>query len=193
MRVRLSADTSSAVRVARLASQQTTLVLAIGGALAGVIGGLAMAGVGALFAVSLGHDVWYTAKQISSLVFGHSVLDQPGMAAGPVIVGSIIHLLLSAIFGAVYAVLSCKVLKLTTSYGAPMIGGMVYALAIWLLAYYLALPILDPTLLAIYSPLFIIQNIVFGTVLGLSYGALRGENHWEYTTARTTAPAPGSE
>src|SRR5215510_9634623 len=68
-------------------------IVGLGGAVAGLGGGLAMMVVGAIISVSLGGDIWLESKQIASVVFGPAAVAQPGFVAGPVIVGTLLHLL----------------------------------------------------------------------------------------------------
>jgi uncharacterized membrane protein YagU involved in acid resistance len=83
--------------------------------------------------------------------------------------GTVIHLGLSALFGLIFGFLSCRVLKLTTDFGLPLLTGMIYGMLIWMLAYFIVLPQLDSALLDTYVPAYIIQHIVFGIVTGLLY------------------------
>ena len=66
-------------------------IVGLGGAVAGLGGGLAMAIVGAIISASLDGDIWLEAKQIAGVVYGPAVAAQPGFAAGPVIVGTLLH------------------------------------------------------------------------------------------------------
>jgi uncharacterized membrane protein YagU involved in acid resistance len=160
------------------------------GAVAGLVGGVAMAVVGALIATAMSTDIWLTPERIAALVFGPVAAATPGFDAAPVIVGSLLHLALSALFGAVYALLISKVLRVTTEYGAPVVGGLVYGLLIWLVAYFIVLPVLNPLLLDVYAPSFIIQNLVYGTVLGLVYMVVRPETYSYFVRSREAANAP---
>jgi hypothetical protein len=44
---------------------------------------------------------------------------------------------------------------------------------LWLLAYFVFFPVMNPALMRIYAPDFIIQNITYGIVLGALYSWLR--------------------
>lgn len=143
------------------------------GALAGLAGGLAMALVGALIAAGRGDSIWRTPKQIAAFLFGTSSLSNPGFDLAPVLAGSLLHIALSMVFGVAYAVIISRVLGVTTEYGAPVVGGLVYGLLIWMIAYFVVAPLFNPALLDAYAPSFIIQNLVYGTAVGLAYMALR--------------------
>jgi hypothetical protein len=63
--------------------------------------------------------------------------------------------------------------------GMPVLLGMIYGLLIWLMAYYIVLPVVNPALLSTYTPSFIIQNIIFGVVTGLFYASIRPDPYHE--------------
>src|SRR5258708_3833967 len=52
-------------------------IIGLGGAVAGLGGGLAMALVGAIISASLDGDVWLEAKQIATVVYGPAVATVP--------------------------------------------------------------------------------------------------------------------
>ena len=62
-------------------------IVGLGGAIAGLGGGLAMAVAGAIISASLNGDIWLEAKQIAGVLYGPAAAAQPGFVAGPVIVG----------------------------------------------------------------------------------------------------------
>jgi hypothetical protein len=69
----------------------------LGGALAGLVGGLAMTIGAALLAGSYGYDIWFQLKAIASLALGPAAIMQAGFVAGPVLVGLAIHLAVAAL------------------------------------------------------------------------------------------------
>src|SRR5207253_1528484 len=100
---RMSLSTSP-MRNSRSAVTRLPDVIGLGGALAGLAGGLAMAVVAALIAASMGQDIWHEAKGIAAIVYGPAALAAPGFDLGPVLVGSLIHLLVSALLGAIFGI-----------------------------------------------------------------------------------------
>ena len=150
-------------------------IVGLGGAIAGLGGGLAMAVIAALISLSLGHDIWLESKQIAAVVYGQDAVAQPGFVAGPVIVGTVIHLFVSAALGAIFGIVTRRVLRLTSDYGVPVLAGLIYGLLVWLIAYFIVLPVVDPLLRETYAPSFIVQHIVYGAVTGLLYSWLRPE------------------
>jgi uncharacterized YccA/Bax inhibitor family protein len=151
------------------------------GALAGLGGGLAMALVAALLTRSLGQDLWYQFEVIASVIYGPAAIAQTGFAIGPVLVGIAIHLAVAALLGALFGIVTRRVLKLPTDFGVPMVTGLVFGLVIWLMAYFVVVPALNPLLLAVYAPAFIIQHIIYGTITGLIYAALRPQPYASMT------------
>jgi len=146
--------------------------LGLGGALAGLAGGLAMIGVAALLAASKGYDIWFQLKAVASLALGPAALAQAGFVAGPVLAGLLIHLAVAALLGALFGVVTRRVLRLPSDFGVPAVTGLALGLLVWLAAY-LATPALAPYLMAVAAPAFILQHIVYGLVTGLVYSVLR--------------------
>ena len=50
---------------------------------------------------------------------------------------------------------------------------LIYGMLIWMVAYFIVLPFLNPLLLQTYAPAFIVQHLVYGAVTGLFYRWLR--------------------
>lgn len=145
----------------------------LGGAIAGLIGGAAMAVAGALLALISRDDIWLEAKQISAFVYSPAVTEQAGFVAGPVIVGTLIHFIASILFGAAFGIIFGRILRIPSTFGSPVVAGLIYGMIVWFLAYFIILPITNPELLDMYAPVFILQHIVYGMVTGLAYLRLR--------------------
>jgi len=168
----MSLSTSSPLK-SRSAVSALPDVVGLGGALAGLAGGVAMALVAALLAASMGQDIWHESKRIAAIVYGPAALSAAGFDLGPVLVGSLIHLLVSALLGALFGIVTRRWLHLTSDFGTPVLAGLIYGLMIWMVAYFIALPLLNPALLEVYAPAFIIQHVTYGIVTGLVYMWLR--------------------
>jgi hypothetical protein len=147
--------------------------IGLGGALAGLIGGMAMALVAALISLVERQDIWREAKAIASVVLGAQALAQDGFAAVPVLIGTLIHLIISMLLGALFAIVTRRWLQLPSDFGIPLLAGLSYGLLVWLIAYFVVLPVVDVWLLESYAPAFIVQHIVYGSVTGLCYAWLR--------------------
>jgi hypothetical protein len=171
----MSLSTSSSALKPQSSASPIPNVIGLGGAIAGLAGGVAMAVVAALLSASLGQDIWHEPKRIAVIVYGPSALAASGFDPGPVLVGTLIHLLVSALLGAIFGIVTRRWLHLTSDFGTPVMAGLVYGLLIWMVAYFVALPLLNPSLLEVYTPAFIIQHVAYGVVLGLVYMWLRPE------------------
>ena len=154
------------------ASAPLPKALGLGGALAGLVGGAAMASAAGLLAEAYGYDGWFQLKVIASLVLGPSAIGSAGFALIPVLIGLAIHLVVAALLGALFGIVTRRILRLPSDFGMPAVTGLVFGLMLWLGAY-MVLPALAPQLMGIYAPAFIIQHIVYGTVTGLVYSVLR--------------------
>lgn len=148
-------------------------VVGLGGALAGLGGGMAMVIVGMLLAAVLRQDVWLEPKQIAAVVYGPGAVAQPGFVAGPVLLGTLIHFITAAAAGALFGIVVRRWLKLPSDLGTPTLAGLAYGLLLWCVAYFVVLPVINPLLLDSYAPAFIIQHLVYGAVTGLLYTWLR--------------------
>jgi hypothetical protein len=147
-------------------------VVGLNGAVAGLCGGVAMAVIAALLTRALDQDIWLQPKAIAGLVLG-DVSSTPGFAAVPVLIGTLIHLIVSALLGAIFEIVARRILRLPSDFGTPMLTGLVYGLLTWMVAYFVVVPVLRPQLLAVYAPAFIIQHIVYGMVTSMIYALLR--------------------
>ena len=166
-------STSPSARKPQSAVSPIPDVIGLGGAIAGLAGGVAMAVVAALLSASMGQDIWHESKRIAAIVYGPAALAQPGFDLGPVLVGTLIHLIVAALLGAIFGIVTRRWLHLTSDFGTPVMAGLVYGLLIWAAAYFVVLPLLNPALLEVYPPAFIIQHLAYGVVLGLVYMWLR--------------------
>jgi len=171
----MTASTPSSALKPQSSASPLPDVIGLGGAIAGLAGGVAMAIVAALLSASMGQDIWHEPKRIAVIVYGPAALASSGFDPGPVLVGSLIHLLVAALLGAIFGIVTRRWLHLTSDFGTPVMAGLVYGLLIWMVAYFVVLPLINPVLLEVYTPAFIIQHVVYGVVLGLVYMWLRPE------------------
>lgn len=148
-------------------------IVGLGGAFAGLAGGLAMSLVAALISVFQGQDIWLEAKEIAVILQPQAMI-QPGFVARPVLIGSLLHLIISVLLGALFGIVTRRIFHLTSEFGIPLLAGLIYGMLVWFVTYFFVLPIVDPLLRAsMYAPAFIVQHIVYGSVTGLCYTWLR--------------------
>ncbi len=112
-------------------------------------------------------------QQIAAAFYGPAALAQPGFVAGPVLLGTLLHLLVSAAFGAIFGIVTRRVLHLTSDFGTLLMAGVIYGMLIWVVGYFVVLPLFNPALLQTYAPAFVIQHLIYGAVTGLIYTWLR--------------------
>lgn len=157
------------VAPARAIPRRLPDIMGLGGTIAGLGGGLAMIIAAALLTVAGGGDVWREPREIAQPLFGVVA----GNDWAPIVVGTILHFLTAGLLGAVFGIVSRRMLRLPSDYGVPVLAGLIYGMALWALAYFVVLPFVNPALLDTYAPSFIIQHIIYGVVTGLIYAQLR--------------------
>lgn len=148
-------------------------IIGLGGAVAGLVGGVTTVFVGGILTLVSGGDLWLQSKQIAAIALGADVANQAGFVAGPVVLGTVIHIVMSILLGAIFGIVSRRILKLPSDLGMPVWSGLVYGLFTWMIAYFVVLPVVNPILLDTYAPSFVIQHIVYGIVTGIVYAYLR--------------------
>lgn len=134
----------------------------------GLIAGIAMAIVAMMITWAMGMGFWTMLVMIASLVVGQSAMIG-GLSLGVLMLGAIIHMALSMMFGVMYA----AVVNLATR---EFIGtGLVFGLVLWLFDFYvLGLVFPGARLMAAHEPawLAIVTHLTYGFTLGtLSRGS----------------------
>ncbi len=141
------------------------------GALAGLVGGVAMMGGAMLLAGAYGYDIWFQLKALAGLALGPSAVAQVGFAAGPALAGLLIGLAVSALFGALFGFVTRQVWRLPSDYGVPAVTGLTFGLLLWLAGYLVAA--LLPQMMLAFAPALLIQYVIYGIITGLVLAVLR--------------------
>jgi uncharacterized membrane protein YagU involved in acid resistance len=141
------------------------------GAIGGVVAGMVFAGVTMWFADSTGGKAEMPLRMISTIVKG----DQ-AMAAGTTdpAVGVVVHVLLSALFGMVFAL---AVGRFRTN-GTVAVAGTAYGLLLYVVNFLVLTPLAFTTFRDANQPFEVFAHLVFGTLLSFAFfgsGARRGE------------------
>ena len=160
-------------------------IIGLAGAVAGLLAGIVMVLFSPILSLLSGIDIWVPPKLIAATVYEPSVLDTPGFALEPVLMGTAIHFGTSIVLGFIFGVVFNRLLHLPTDYGMPLLVGMVYGILIFFLAYALVLPVLNPTLRDFMIAPFLAQNMVFGICVGVLYTWLRPipyAEDWRHTS-----------
>jgi len=96
------------------------------------------------------------------------------LSTGPALVGALVHLMVGAMYGVIFAVLA-RLLKLS---GARLVlAGLVWGLVVFAISSWIALPLTAAVLASgdqisgmagmVGYPIFIVEHLLFGLVLGL--------------------------
>ncbi len=167
------------------AMNTTTRFLVIG-AIAGMVAGVMMAMYAMIASTTfLGQGFFTPLYGIASPLLGPGAMMQSMKAgiyftAGPALLGLIFHMLWSALYGMLFALL---VLFLRLRGMMALLAGLVYGLVVLLIMSFIVLPIVGAATMptTIGWPSFIVEHLIFGMVLGLWFLARSG------TVSRVTA------
>jgi hypothetical protein len=138
--------------------------LAIAGAEAGLISGLVMILSMMVYTAAIGEGFLFPAKEIAATFMGVEAIIG---GVGTVLLGLAIHLAVSAAWGAAFSLM----LAPNSSTGSAIGWGIAYAVGIWLVMTYVALPFFDPVMsdrVALYSGWWFALHLVYGAVLGIT-------------------------
>ena len=148
-------------------------IAGLGGAVSGFLAGMVMIILSPVLSLMTGIGIWEPPKLIAATVLDTVVVQSPGFALTPVLVGAILHLLISTLLGFLFGLIFHRVLHLTTDFGTALLIGLCYGLVIFFVAYAVVLPIVNPLMRASFLAPLIAQNMVFGVCLGGFYTLLR--------------------
>ncbi len=151
----------------------TTMVrLLIVGAIAGMVAGAMMAMYAMIASATFLSQGFFTPLYgIASPLLGPSAMMQSMkqgiyLAAGPALLGLLIHMLWSALYGMIFALIAWA----THLRGMlALMGGLVYGLVVLVVMSFIVLPIVGAgTMPAMIGwPSFVVEHLIFGMVLGL--------------------------
>jgi len=105
------------------------------GAIAGVAAGVVLTLMMTVMSATGGKDIWYGIKGASAPFFGSRAM-QPGLDVVPVLVGLVSHLVISAGWGALFAIIVEGWNRAVT-----LMSGVVWGFVVWIGMYYFVLPI----------------------------------------------------
>ncbi len=158
------------VTMQRNASTWTRVGLA--GAVAGIVAGLVMAVYAMLASATFLHQGFFTPLYgIASPIIGPGAMGtsmKHGLYFdfGPAMLGVIVHLLWSALYGIIFGLI---VGAARLKGGLALVAGLVYGLLVFLFMSYVILPIVGVASMPgmVGYPSFIAEHLIFGGVLGL--------------------------
>ncbi|MFQ5592545.1 MAG: hypothetical protein ACE5HA_00115 [Anaerolineae bacterium] len=133
------------------------------GAVGGMLGGVVMAVFSMSVSLLQGPGLWMPVKLIGGFVLGLRAINSVGaFDLTPIVSGLVIHMVVSAGLGGLFGLLVVSLPDVTLA-----LYGVVYALAIWFLALFIVLPVVDPLLVNNANPvLFAASHITYGAILG---------------------------
>lgn len=155
---------SSAVRMRQIMDLRAAV-------LAGLIAGLVYLVVQIVMATwLLGSTPWVALRWQAAIILGQGVLPPPAtFAAWPVLVGLLLHLLLSLLYGLLIAFIIHRGGLLMGIVGGGLIGLALYALNFY------TLTLIFPWFFAIRNWLLVVGHVLFGALVGGIYEALEIE------------------
>jgi hypothetical protein len=137
-----------------------------GGAAAGAIGGAVLAVFMTIMALVRGMDVWSTTFKGAAAPFIGDAATQPGFDAGPVLLGTAMHFVVSIGWGIGFGLLFYGL-----SRGATLLASLVWGLVVWIGMFWVVLPLAGLSEMAAAAPKStgILYHLVFGLAVGLGF------------------------
>jgi hypothetical protein len=155
------------------------------GITAGIIAGVIFAAVEIVGAAMMGDPPLMPVRMFASVALGQRALE--GSLGVALVVGTIAHLVLSALFGIVYGLLNTRVSgESKTSFGRQAGLGILFGLAVWLVNFQVIARVLYPWFLG--APQFLqamMHALFFGLPLALIYAASERKAHAHVAATRT--------
>ncbi len=131
------------------------------GLIAGIFGSLGIMVVVTIILVLNGHDIWEAVRLIATVVYGPDAV----IGTGPIVIGTIIHLMTGGILGIVFALLLPCMPR-----GIWVVAGLIYGFAAWIVSTFLILPLLAPPMIAADASvsILLLAHVAYGLILGLA-------------------------
>ncbi len=150
----------------------TTIRLLVAGAIAGMVAGAMMAMYAMIASATFLSQGFFTPLYgIASPLLGPFAMMQSMkqgiyFAAGPAVLGLIIHMLWSALYGMLFALLA---MFLRLKGMVALLSGLVYGLVVLVVMSFVVLPSVGAATMPamIGWPSFMVEHLIFGMVLGL--------------------------
>ena len=168
----------------RVGARPATRSWVIAGLVGGIIAGIVFAMFEMIVAAIMGDGFFAPLMMIGAIVLGQGALPMPEPTIGLstiVPVGITVHMVLSIIYGAVFAAAASSVGFLRNNRWALIGVATVFGIALWIVNFYVVAPILFPWF-GMANPVvqFLAHTFFFGTALGLVVAARKqpdGEAH----------------
>lgn len=154
--------------------------LVLHGIVGGIVAGIIFAMAEMVMAVLMGGDFFGPLRMIGSIALGIGALSPTYPLGSAFVVGVVVHMILSAIYGVVFVYLLAFANQLGTSAGLLLLYGSIFGLALWILNFLIIAPIAWPqfTMVDQFWMGFVAHTFFFGTVLGGYVAATRPGRAW---------------
>ena len=150
---------------------------------AGIVGGIGMGLYEMIATAAMGRGFWSPLNMIGATIPAYR---PPAMtfAAGPTLVGLLIHMMVSAIWGLIFASLAASLFpRAIRDAGRSTIGGLVLGVVVWVVTGLLIGPAIDPAL-RLAPPLhYFIGHLVYGLITAWLMTAWTGTRELAVTFA----------
>jgi len=133
--------------------------------IAGLVASIVMAMMEMMYEGLFGVGFWSAPIFIAATVLRdlQTIAIPVGFSLIPVVLGMMGHMMNSVVLGVVFAVVLGRFLS------TPVVGavvGALYALVIFFVMWYIALPFIDPVILSLNPVVFALSHMMWGAVLG---------------------------
>lgn len=141
--------------------------LVVGGIVMGIVAGIVFAVFEMIVAALMGMGFFAPLRMISAVALGEQALEASYSLGAVIVVGLIVHMVLSAIYGVVWGIV-VSAWSLLHQRTWLVVGATVYGLVLWLVNFYVIAPIAFPWF-GMADPVvqFIAHTFFFGSALGL--------------------------
>lgn len=149
----------------------------VAGILLGMVAGIIFLGFEMVVAALMGQGFFMPLRMIGAIILGSGALEPASSLATAAIVGLLVHIALSALFGTVFAAVAAGVSAVRENRFALAGSATVYGLVLWIVNFYVIAPPLFPWFgMANEVVQFFAHAFFYGTALSLLLmAAHRGE------------------
>lgn len=138
------------------------------GLISGVVAGIVFVVFEMIVAAIMGNGLFAPLRMIGAIALGQSVLMASSPLLVPVIVGAVVHMMLSAIYGMVFAAAAHYITMLRRNTASLLTATTVFGLALWVVNFHVFSPLLFPWFGASPPTVGVIAHTFsYGTMLGV--------------------------
>jgi uncharacterized membrane protein YagU involved in acid resistance len=138
------------------------------GVAGGIISGIIFAMAEMILNVLMGKPFFGPLRLIGSIVLGQQALAPTYPLASAAVVGLIVHMIMSMIFGLIFIYLLAAVRQVQASTGRLLVYGSLFGLALWVVNFLILAPVLFPQFIMVnqFWNGFFAHTFFFGTMIG---------------------------